>query len=361
MKFKIFCLAASLFLGAASVNPVFATSVDVNGFAPVTAKASLSVTSASARTALGYVGNNNTVLLYNSGSVDATVAFGDATVVATNNDFTIPAGSRVTLNSKANTYIAYKTAASTTTIVMYTGSGDHPEIVGTSANQASPGSSSAQATSVQGVAGMTPLDTNLKQIGGASVTLGQGTKSQSLPVTLPSDQTIAVSVADAADVTLGAKADAKNTATDTTAVTAMQVLKQISASVQAPPSQTVTNAGTFATQNTPTTSNLTSGVTAAMTGTTTTSLLAAPASSTRNYVTHIACTNSHATVGTFVVIQDGSGGTTFYEGYAAAVGGGFTFTFPVPLKQPTTATALYVADVTTGANVICAASGFTGA
>jgi hypothetical protein len=59
---------------------------------------------------------------------------------------------------------------------------------------------------------------------------------------------VAITVADGANTTLGAKADAKSTATDTTAVTAMQVLKQISASVQAPPSQAVTNAGTFATQ-----------------------------------------------------------------------------------------------------------------
>lgn len=60
----------------------------------------------------------------------------------------------------------------------------------------------------------------------------------------------ATTIADGADVTLGAKADAKSTATDTTAITIMQVLKQISASVQAPPSQAVTNAGTFATQAT---------------------------------------------------------------------------------------------------------------
>ncbi len=56
--------------------------------------------------------------------------------------------------------------------------------------------------------------------------------------------------ADGANVTLGAKADAKSTATDTTAISVMSVLKQISASVQAPPSQAVTNAGTFATQST---------------------------------------------------------------------------------------------------------------
>lgn len=55
-------------------------------------------------------------------------------------------------------------------------------------------------------------------------------------------------ISDGANVTLGAKADAKSTATDTTAITVMSVLKQISASVQAPPSQAVTNTGTFLVQ-----------------------------------------------------------------------------------------------------------------
>lgn len=61
---------------------------------------------------------------------------------------------------------------------------------------------------------------------------------------------VAVTKADGSDVTLGAKADAKSTATDTTAVSAMQVLKEISAMEQAPASRAVTNAGTFATQAT---------------------------------------------------------------------------------------------------------------
>lgn len=61
---------------------------------------------------------------------------------------------------------------------------------------------------------------------------------------------VASTVADGADVTLGAKADAKSTATDTTAVSIMSVLKQISASSQAPPSSAVTNTGTFAVQAT---------------------------------------------------------------------------------------------------------------
>lgn len=58
----------------------------------------------------------------------------------------------------------------------------------------------------------------------------------------------AVTIADGASVTLGAKADAKSTATDTTAITAMQVLKQISASVQAPPAQAATQSGTWTVQ-----------------------------------------------------------------------------------------------------------------
>jgi hypothetical protein len=57
-----------------------------------------------------------------------------------------------------------------------------------------------------------------------------------------------VSSADGSQVTIGAKADAKSTATDTTAITMMQVLKEISAMEQAPASRAVTNAGTFAVQ-----------------------------------------------------------------------------------------------------------------
>jgi hypothetical protein len=57
------------------------------------------------------------------------------------------------------------------------------------------------------------------------------------------------SISDGANVTQGAKADAKSTATDTTAVTIMQVMKEISFMEQTPASRAVTNAGTFATQS----------------------------------------------------------------------------------------------------------------
>jgi hypothetical protein len=49
------------------------------------------------------------------------------------------------------------------------------------------------------------------------------------------------SISDGADVTLGAKADAKSTATDTTSITIMSVLKEISAMEQAPASRAVTS------------------------------------------------------------------------------------------------------------------------
>lgn len=102
-------------------------------------------------------------------------------------------------------------------------------------------------------------------------------------------------------------------------------------------------------------------ITAAMIGTTTTSLLAAPAAGLRNYITQITVSNSHATVGTDVVIQDGSGGATLYTIPAAAAYGGAAISFPTPLRQPTTATAIYAACVTTGASVKVSASGYKAA
>jgi len=107
--------------------------------------------------------------------------------------------------------------------------------------------------------------------------------------------------------------------------------------------------------------NFVSGaITSAMTGTTSTSLIAAPASGLRNYITTIIVSNSHATVGTDIIIQDGSGGTTLMTIPAAAVYGGAVITLPVPLRQPTTATAIYCANVTTGASTKVSAVGYKG-
>lgn len=99
-------------------------------------------------------------------------------------------------------------------------------------------------------------------------------------------------------------------------------------------------------------------ITSAMTGTTSTSLVAAPGSGLRNYITTIIVSNAHATVGTDVIIQDGSGGTTLMTIPAAALYGGAVITLPTPLRQPTTNTAIYCANVTTGASTKVSAVGF---
>lgn len=108
--------------------------------------------------------------------------------------------------------------------------------------------------------------------------------------------------------------------------------------------------------------NFVSGcISTAMTGTTSTSLVAAPAAGLRNYITQITVSNSHATVGTDILIQDGNAGTTLYVIPAAAAYGGATITFPVPLRQPTTATAIYAQNVTTGSSIKISATGYKGA
>lgn len=99
-------------------------------------------------------------------------------------------------------------------------------------------------------------------------------------------------------------------------------------------------------------------ITSAMTGTTSTSLVAAPGAGLRNYLTTIIVSNSHATQGTDVIIQDGSGGTTLMTIPAAAVYGGAVIPLPTPLRQPTANTAIYCANVTTGASTKVSAVGF---
>ena len=101
-------------------------------------------------------------------------------------------------------------------------------------------------------------------------------------------------------------------------------------------------------------------ITTAMTGTTSTSLVAAPGAGLRNYITTLIISNAHASVGTDVVIQDGSGGTTLLTIPAAAVYGGAVINLPVPLRQPTANTALFCANTTTGASTKVSAVGYKG-
>lgn len=100
------------------------------------------------------------------------------------------------------------------------------------------------------------------------------------------------------------------------------------------------------------------GVTAAITDTTGTAVLASAGGSLRNYVTSVAVFNSHATVSSVVEIRDGTT-TVMWRGYALAAGGGFTISFPTPLRG-TAATAVNAYVITTGSNVYVSATGYKG-
>ena len=100
------------------------------------------------------------------------------------------------------------------------------------------------------------------------------------------------------------------------------------------------------------------GPTGGITDTADDAIQAAGGAGVRHYLTSLTVVNSHATVGTEVVIKDGS--TVIHRGYAAAAGGGYALTFPTPLRG-TAATALNVACITTGSATVISASGFSAA
>jgi hypothetical protein len=97
------------------------------------------------------------------------------------------------------------------------------------------------------------------------------------------------------------------------------------------------------------------GITASMTGTGDTAVIAAPGAGLRLYITQILVTNGHATVGTYVNLK--SAATSRYTGYARQAGGGFSLTFPTPLRLGVNE-ALNAANVTTGSDTRVSASGF---
>lgn len=108
------------------------------------------------------------------------------------------------------------------------------------------------------------------------------------------------------------------------------------------------------------TANFISGCTAAViTDTSASQLIAAQAAGVRIYVTSLLVTNSDATVGTQVEIRDGTT-TVLWAGYAAPLGGGFSCTFPVPLKG-TAATALNAYCITTSSETRVSVAGYIGA
>lgn len=76
-----------------------------------------------------------------------------------------------------------------------------------------------------------------------------------------------------------------------------------------------------------------------------------------HYLTDLLITNSHATVGTLVTIQDDAN-TLIWQGYAAAAGGGFVCSLKTAVKAPASNKKLQVICGTSGASVYANASGY---
>lgn len=191
---------------------------------------------------------------------------------------------------------------------------------------------------------------NLAQVGAASIALGQTTMANSLPVAIASNQgAIALWGHGATGAAVPANAGyngAQARSSEITALTNGQLAGLVADLV-----------GKLIVLPYANPENFVNGTTAAITDTTSTSTIAAQGAGIRTYVTQITVTNSHATVGTFVKILDGA--SIIHEGYAAAAGGGYTATFPTPLRG-TANTAINTQPVTTGANVIASVSGYKG-
>jgi len=102
---------------------------------------------------------------------------------------------------------------------------------------------------------------------------------------------------------------------------------------------------------------LVKGTTAAMTGTSPTQIIAA-VTGQRIYPNRYKCNNSSST-DTLVQITDGSAGTVL-DTLLAKAGAGEVSSGYTPLTWTTAGNGLYAQDVTTGASVICSASGYSG-
>lgn len=85
-------------------------------------------------------------------------------------------------------------------------------------------------------------------------------------------------------------------------------------------------------------------------------VIKAAVSGRSNYLCALQIFNKDASVGTVVVVKDGS--TVVWAGYVASAGGHVEAEFPVPI-QGTVNTALNVACITTSAEVVVSAQGYT--
>jgi hypothetical protein len=288
-------------------------SASFSSFAPNGNVANLPITTSSANVALPTA--SAVVAVTNDGASDVSVKLSVGASAAATTDWILKAGATTCLAPGSNTFINAITAASTSHLSMAGGAGG-------CAGYGGGGSGGAAGTVA--ISQTTPGTTNAVFVTNNGTAQGAAIAGQT-PSTVACQNLTA------------------NPTAYTTATTNVSACDEYGATVTRP---YALGAG------------LVQGTTATMTGTTSTSLVAAPGAGLRNYITNITCVNSHATVGTFITVQDGSGGTALYTLAAAALFGGAAITFPAPLRQPTANTALYVANVTTGANDICSATGY---
>lgn len=92
----------------------------VSPFKP-TGNTTLALTTTSARVALPSA--DTTVVVRNTGSVDAEISLGGSSVTATTSNFLLPAGSAVSLSAVGSTYIAGITVSGSTSLAISTGTG----------------------------------------------------------------------------------------------------------------------------------------------------------------------------------------------------------------------------------------------
>ncbi len=284
----------------------------------------------------------------NQTSVIGTKAAGTAAtnsqlsgLVYNSTPLTLTDGQQSSLQGDANGYLKVNVAAGGTVTQGSTTSGQGGSLVMGAVTTAAPSYTTAQ-TSPLSLTTAGGLRFDLTSVGGTTVVNGGVAGSQSIGGTVATN----VAITDN-PINNGAQAVSSENAAVTTARKVQLVADLVGKLIVLP----YANPENF----------VSGAITSAMTGTTSTSLIAAPASGLRNYITNCVVSNAHATVGTDMILQDGNGGTTLYTIPAAAVYGGASVSFPTPLRQPTTATALYIANVTTGASTKASCSGYKGA
>ena len=381
------------------VDATVTANASIAGFTPNGAVANLAVTTSSANVALPA---GTVVAVLNSGSADASIKLSVGAGTAATTDFVLKSGATVGLTVGSNTYINAITASGSTTLSIAGGAGLVSGYGGGGAGGSGGVVTNAGTFAVQNTAAIVAGSNVIGKVsavdsGGTDAT---DTTNHALKVSIVSGAGTGGAAYAQGTTTSGQSvnpigcATVSSAPTNTNAQTNMATcdpsgnlnvnVKSASGVAQGSTTsgQTVSPVGcrTLSTTPTDTTAqtniplcnvrgnlvvspyalpdSLVSGNTSAMTGTTSTQLLAAPGAGLYNYVTEMSCVNSHATVGTFVLVQDGSGGTTLKTVAAAALFGGQEVHFPAPLKQPTANTALYVADGTPGANVVCSATGY---